>query len=194
MKRGRPRQFDQTEALEKAMVLFWRNGYRGVSLDDLTGAMDITRPSLYAAFGDKEELFLQAVDHYRDTIMMPPFKRFLECTNLKTGLTNFLTELAEVIACSDRPGCFIACMLSQESLDSPAIKDKLTTLVNGADAGFTRIFSQFQPQLKAGFQPEDAARLLTSVLHGIAIRARTGAAADELSSIGKSFVSAVCAD
>ncbi|MFN8659786.1 MAG: TetR/AcrR family transcriptional regulator [Candidatus Obscuribacterales bacterium] len=62
------------------MVLFWRNGYRGVSLDDLTRAMEITRPSLYGAFGDKERLFLQAVDHYRETVLFPPFN----CSNRQT--------------------------------------------------------------------------------------------------------------
>src|SRR5260221_13177665 len=61
---GRPRAFDIAEALEQALRVFWKKGYEGASLSDLTGAMGINRPSLYAAFGDKEELFRKALDLY----------------------------------------------------------------------------------------------------------------------------------
>src|SRR5687768_4018099 len=63
--RGRPRSFDRDAALERAMELFWRQGYESTSISDLTAAMGITPPSLYAAFGDKERLFLEAVERYR---------------------------------------------------------------------------------------------------------------------------------
>ncbi len=63
---GRPREFDVDEALERAMRLFWERGYEGVSLTDLTKAMGITKPSLYAAFGDKKELFRKALDRYTE--------------------------------------------------------------------------------------------------------------------------------
>src|SRR5215471_1664222 len=62
--RGRPRSFDLDEALDSALHLFWRQGYEGTSLSDLTGAMGINRPSLYAAFGNKEELFRRALERY----------------------------------------------------------------------------------------------------------------------------------
>src|SRR6478609_6768993 len=62
--RGRPRSFDREAALERAMLLFWEHGYEATSLSQLTSAMGITPPSLYAAFGDKQALFLEAVDRY----------------------------------------------------------------------------------------------------------------------------------
>jgi len=62
--RGRPRAFDRSAALERAMLLFWEHGYEATSLAQLTSAMGISPPSLYAAFGDKQALFLAAVDHY----------------------------------------------------------------------------------------------------------------------------------
>src|SRR5207249_12070658 len=64
--RGRPRDFDIDKALDKAMRVFWRKGYLGTSLSDLTKSMGINRPSLYSAFGDKQSLFHKALDHYAD--------------------------------------------------------------------------------------------------------------------------------
>jgi AcrR family transcriptional regulator len=61
---GRPLSFDREAALEKAMLAFWRHGYEGTSLAELTAAMEVTPPSVYAAFGDKKHLFLEAVDLY----------------------------------------------------------------------------------------------------------------------------------
>ena len=65
MAKGRPRAFDVEQALDSAVIRFWQQGYQATSLDELTDAMGISRPSLYAAFGDKEQLFLQAIDRYR---------------------------------------------------------------------------------------------------------------------------------
>ena len=83
MTKGRPREYDETEVLEKAMLVFWQKGYRGTSLDDLTNAMQINRPSLYAAFCDKETLFLRAVDHYREKMIVPHINELLAAEDLR---------------------------------------------------------------------------------------------------------------
>ena len=84
MPMGRPRQFDVDEALDRALEVFWARGYEGATLLELTSAMGINRPSLYAAFGNKEQLFRKVLDRYQ------------------TGPMSFLTECP---AQADRPGC-----------------------------------------------------------------------------------------
>src|ERR1700693_3521049 len=89
---GRPRSFDSDKALDAAMQVFWRKGYEGASLSDLTGAMGINRPSLYAAFGDKEALFRKALDRYaegpasyvRETLKEPTARGVVESLMRKT--------------------------------------------------------------------------------------------------------------
>ena len=97
MNKGRPREFDTQEALSKAILVFWEKGYRGTSLDDLTEAMEINRPSLYSAFGDKQQLFLMAVDQYRDRYIVPVVRKLLTCENLRDGLTEFFRSMVSLL-------------------------------------------------------------------------------------------------
>ena len=79
--RGRPRAFDRKAALDAAMRLFWRKGYSATSIADLTAAMGIGSPSLYAAFGSKEQLYAEALDHYRSENEATAWGRFFAASN-----------------------------------------------------------------------------------------------------------------
>lgn len=195
MSRGRPREFDKTEVLESAMLLFWRNGYKGTSLDDLTQAMNITRPSLYAAFRDKENLFLAAVDHYRNTVIGPVFRRMIEAPSEETAadlLSAFFSSIAVIITNPDTPGCLIACMLEQESCESEVIKKKLAALLSGADEGFKIFLQAHAGELRHGVSTEYGAKILTTTIHGLATRARAGATRTELNEIAKAVIEVIC--
>ncbi len=194
MARGRPRLFDTDEALQRAMLVFWRRGYRGTSLDDLTQALEINRPSLYAAFGDKEELFLQVIDHYRDRMIVPAVRLLVSCENLRDGLHAFTRALGSVILDNETPpGCLIACLLTEECCESEVIKQKLASLIDSADRVFTRVFKEHQAELNPAISPEAAGKFLASMTHGLSIRARAGASKRTLAEISDAFINSILA-
>jgi AcrR family transcriptional regulator len=192
MNRGRPRTFDKTEALEQATQLFWRNGYRGVSLDELTQTLGINKPSLYSAFGDKEELFLQVVDHYRDTVIVPIYVDLMKAPALADGLRKFFQSLGKAVTNKERPGCLSACMMTQECAESPEIKAKLAEVIASADAAFEKLLQQHQKELRPGVTPRNAASFLTSLIHGMAVRARSGGTTKDLQPIAEFAIASVC--
>ena len=113
--RGRPRAFDPENALSAATEVFWAKGFDGASLDDLTEAMGISRPSLYAAFGDKERLFEAALGHYANHFGAEGMMAFQSETNIRRAVELFL-EVALDNAARDgdrRMRCFRRPFLSQ---------------------------------------------------------------------------------
>src|SRR5689334_13025068 len=103
--RGRPRGFDADAALDRAIEVFWRRGYEGASLGDLTEAMGINRPSMYAAYGNKEELFRRALTRYAEADMAYA-RRALEEPTAYRVIETFLRANADAITRPDRPaGC-----------------------------------------------------------------------------------------
>src|SRR3981189_399808 len=92
---GRPRGFDRDAALEAAMLLFWRKGFAATSMNDLCDAMGVRSPSLYAAFGGKEELYLEAIAHYVQTIGPPVWDKLAEGATARAGIENLLIAWTE---------------------------------------------------------------------------------------------------
>ncbi|MEM8805136.1 MAG: TetR/AcrR family transcriptional regulator [Cyanobacteria bacterium P01_G01_bin.38] len=108
MAKGRPRAFDTQQALESAMMTFWEKGYQATSLDDLTTAMGITRPSLYAAFGDKEQLFLKVIEFYQNRFSRRIGAALEEDIDAKSAISLMLQRIVEVHTDPALPrGCFI---------------------------------------------------------------------------------------
>src|ERR1700737_2271235 len=105
--RGRPRSFDRDAALERAMEIFWRQGYEATSINDLTAAMGINAPSLYIAFGDKERLFLEAVERYRCGPGSSA-RVLAEGATARLTIERLLEESAvELTRSSHPPGCMV---------------------------------------------------------------------------------------
>ncbi|RKF23003.1 TetR/AcrR family transcriptional regulator [Altericroceibacterium spongiae] len=182
--RGRPREFDCHDALSAALGVFWEKGYDGASLTDLTSAMGITRPSLYAAFGNKESLFKRALDLYEteklayiDKAMEAPTGRGVAERLLRGGLEIYTGQ-----------GTHRGCMHVMSAV-SCAGHSTIRQHVQTRGRGSSRILvARFQRAIDEGdfTQSVDAQAItayLMTVLRGLSVQASSGASADELQTI-----------
>ncbi len=176
--RGRPRGFDRTAALEQAMLLFWRKTYEGTSIADLTGAMGINAPSLYAAFGSKHGLFREAVAHYADHHGTEIWRTLHEAPTIDAAVEGFLFATAQSYSTpGDPPGCLIV-LGTQYGADEtdPAHgelrKRRRANLDEIADRMSRAVANG---ELPAGFDVRGAAAFLLSVQTGMSVLARDGA-------------------
>src|SRR3954451_1630469 len=108
--RGRPRSFDEMEALEKATQVFWSKGYDGVTIDDLVAGMGVARPSLYAVFGDKRTIFLRALRAYAEAKGARTAKALFSPPTLRDPLAGFLRHGVEsATEEGSARGCLMMC-------------------------------------------------------------------------------------
>lgn len=181
---GRPRAFDTNEALDKALDLFWRKGYEGTSLADLTEAMGINRPSLYAAFGNKEALFQKALDRYAE--QSEPMMREVLSEPTARKVVERLLSRAATSQCGTTPR---GCLLVKGALACSAASDAVQMeLNNRRAAGEAELCRRFKRARREGDLPPetncaDLARYVTTVLYGLTVQAVGGASSKELARV-----------
>lgn len=184
--RGRPRAFDRQVALRRAMEVFWEHGYEGTSMTDLTGAMEINSPSLYAAFGGKEELFRAAVGLYGETEGGLTARALREEPTACTAIEAMLRDNALAYSTGQGPrGCMIVLAGSTYTTRSESVRD---FLIECRAETVVQVRTRIDRGIRDGDLPTpiDAAMIAdfyTTVLYGLSIRARDGAATDELNKI-----------
>ena len=179
---GRPRDFDLDEALDRAMRLFWRNGYLGTSISDLTEAMGISRASLYAAFGSKEKLYKKALDRYGAGPSCYQ-REAVEKTTAYAVAEHVLNGVIESALHPRNPrGCmWVVGLLSCGEPESSVKQDLLAR--RGADEA--RLVKRFkravaEGDLPRGVDPKALTRYLGTVNFGLAVQAAAGASRAEL--------------
>jgi len=178
--RGRPREFDFEKTLERAMRVFWRKGFQGTSLTDLTRATRLNRPSLYAAFGDKEQLFRKALERYfagpssyaRESLGAPTARAVAE--KLLYGAINMLTG----------PGSPATCMWVHCALSSGEGGLRAEFAAQRAE-GHSLLRKRFDQAVEAGDLPSGSdtnalAHLVLTVNYGLTVQATTGATRKDL--------------
>lgn len=186
MAAGRPRAFDKEKALEAAMHVFWRNGYVGTSMTDLTDAMAINKPSLYAAFGNKEQLFVTATEQYMREYAAP----CLDCLYtpeqpLSERIDAYLKSVSQRVCHPDLPqGCLLV-NSTCESGDggiSPAGRSLVAHISEKTQQQMTAFFAEEQAKGAISRQrsPEALALTLMSITSGLAVLARSGATLSQL--------------
>ncbi|HEX7656767.1 MAG TPA: TetR/AcrR family transcriptional regulator [Sphingomonas sp.] len=180
--KGRPREFDVDEALAAALNVFWSKGYEGASLTDLTEAMGITRPSLYAAFGNKESLFRKALDLYEQE-KLAYMRGALEAPTAK-GVAERLLRGSLANQCSDcePKGCLgvissVACGAEAEAIREEVIKRR--------QSSHKALVDRFEQAKRDGDLSADAdidglTGYLFAVMQGMAVQAGAGAKREDL--------------
>jgi AcrR family transcriptional regulator len=177
-RRSGPRTFDRDHAVDVAMHLFWRHGFEGVSLTDLTSAIGIAPPSLYAAFGSKAGLYREALDRY--TRMPNAFGDLDPTTSLSEAIENFLKHAVNAITDPAGEG---GCMISSGMLQCG--EDHVELALELAERR-KLLRDKIALTLQAWLTPESAAssaRYLMTLLLGLSIQARDGASPEELQDI-----------
>lgn len=189
--RGRPVSFDREQVLDAAVLVFWEKGYHGTSMDDLTHAMGIKKPSLYAAFGNKRQLFEQAIDRYAATRGHKEFGSLQLDKDTRRAVANFFDMSVMCATESGKPrGCLIANVATDAAESDEELKKKLRVMYAQTDEGIASRFRRDQDEgrFPAEHEPDALARMVHSVVHSIKNRARAGASRDELSEISDSFL------
>ena len=176
--RGRPREFDRDEALERALRLFWSRGYEATSISDLTQAMDITPPSLYGAFGDKKRLFLEAVERYEQDAGCFARKALTNEPTAELAIRRLLLDAAKSFTDPKNPkGCLIVLGATNCAIESTDIFEALAKRRCTAEKAVRARIATGQ---KAGELSDNAdvdalTGMVTATLYGLAIKARDGA-------------------
>jgi AcrR family transcriptional regulator len=184
--RGRPRSFDRNAALRRAMTVFWERGYEGVSLSDLTAAMGINAPSLYAAFGCKEALFREAVALYGANEGSIAERALREKKSAREAVEALLRGNAEAYADPKNPrGCMVVLAATNCTPENEDVRAHLSQCRRDAQKMLRR---RLDLGVAAGDLPggTDAAALAafyTTVLNGLSIQARDGASRRQLHAI-----------
>lgn len=182
--RGRPRSYDPELALRQALEAFWTHGYSATSLDDLGAAMGMNRPSLYAAFGDKQALYLKALESYWDQALVAMRALLSRDEPLAQALMRIYdAALSLYFPPSGAPrGCFGISTAAVEAVTAPAIRAAF-------EHGLRRIDKEFEHrlaravalgELPAAANPRTLAEIASALLHTLAIRSRYGASRKEL--------------
>lgn len=177
--RGRPRSFDPEEALDRATEVFWRLGFQGASLSELTAATGLSKPSLYAAFGDKEALYLRCLQRYADRQVCTQNDLLEREPDARRAIEGFLRAAARAQTDPARPsGCFV--MTGTAECGAPAMPASVDTALREAVCDSEQRLlkrlqrAQREGQLPEGLAPKAFAAMLASLLAGMSVMAKAG--------------------
>lgn len=196
--RGRPRAYDPEEALARARDTFWRNGYTGTSLDDLSEATGMNRPSLYGAFGDKHALYLQTMERYVEAGRVAMESALDSALPLREALMRvFDGALGWYLPAHDAArGCLLIGTAAVEAVNDDAVRERLAAGLRTFDKAFERRLraALAQNELQPGASAPMLARLASAVLHSMALRARAGDSRASLRAMAVAGVALICGE
>ncbi|MBY5588769.1 TetR/AcrR family transcriptional regulator [Rhizobium leguminosarum] len=195
-KRGRPRAFDAKAALGKARNVFWDKGFAAASLDNLSAATNLNRPSLYGAFGDKEDLYLDTLEGYRQDGMNTLAEALEPSLPLRDNIARVYSGALAIYLHGETAarGCLLIGTASVEAVQHERVREVLGRSLNDFD---DEIEKRMRLGVERGELPQSAdpqmlARLASAVMHSLAVRARAGDSRETLEAIARSGVELIC--
>jgi AcrR family transcriptional regulator len=181
---GRPKKFDRDDAVGRAMDVFWSKGYDGASMKNLTEAMGINSPSLYAEFGDKQGLYLETIDRYANHDACAPLVALESEPDIAKAVRAFFEAAIEYSTHheSGAKGCFLVACVSTSAGNVEGTQKLLFEAIQATD---DRITARFEQEISRGTLPsdfpvQDRARMLFDLRQGLVFRARAGFDAEVL--------------
>jgi TetR/AcrR family transcriptional regulator, copper-responsive repressor len=194
--RGRPRQYDPERALAKAAKAFWKHGYAATSLDDLVAATGMNRPSLYAAFGDKRDLYLKTLTRYQQQSRAIGAQITADDPPLRVFLKRFYeAALAIYLESGDEArGCYSISTAPAQAVTDAAVRDFLAASISGTDAFVAKQIAKARErgEVPSDADPQALAQLATAALHTIAVRARVGVPRKQLRAVAAAAIDVIC--
>lgn len=181
--RGRPRNFDRTDALDKALDLFWRHGYDNTSMADLSAAMALRPPSIYAAFGSKEGLFEEVVEHYSERVGKGIWGNLERFETAKDATRHLLVSTIETFSSPGNPhGCMIVLAAPQPDDEHSSVAQSLCKRRTGNMQVLKAIYADAieRGEIPHGANIDCMANYYVTVQHGITIQTRDGMNRDAL--------------
>ena len=186
-RRGRPRAYQPDVALGKALDLFRKDGFAATSLDDLSAATGMNRPSLYGAFGDKRELFIKSYQRYREDARAAMAGIFRDELPIRQRLARIYAVALDIYLSGDAGprGCFTVMTAASEAVADPDIRAMVLEGFSELDKAFAACFRRAKEkgELPASADPATLAQLASATIHTIAIRARARTPRGELEAI-----------
>ena len=195
-RRGRPRAFEPETALIQAMDVFWKDGFAATSLDDVSAATGLNRPSLYGAFGDKRALYLKAYGQYRKRMDESFQPLFAARAPLRAKLRRILVAALDLyLSGEDGPrGCFTVLSAASDAIADPELRSLVAAAIGATDRAFGRLFADARAagELPASADPRRLARIASATLHTLSIRARARIPRAEILPIVDDAVATIC--
>ncbi len=195
-RRGRPRQYDPEQALAKAAESFWKAGYAGTSLDDLVAATGMNRPSLYAAFGDKRDLYIKTLERYQKRSRAKSIEILADSPSLREFLTRFYDGALDIYRAGgdEARGCYSISTAPAQATVDPAVRAFLAESIRGTDAFLAGLISKARDrgEIAASSDPCGLAQIATATLHTLAVRARVGAPRKQLMALANAAIDMIC--
>jgi AcrR family transcriptional regulator len=194
-RRGRPRAYDPAIAVARAAETFWKAGYAGTSLDDLSEATGMNRPSLYAAFGDKRDLYLKTLEYYRNGSRALAREALADHPPLRVFLKRFYDKALELYLEGGPRGCYTIGTAATVAAVDDGVRAFLAESVRTTD-GFLKhqiVKAQERGEIAHDADAEALAYLASATLHTLAIRSRAGLPRMELDALADAAIGVICA-